>query len=527
MTTRRTTLPTAASASTWSGRPGTPEVPGRDLAEVPAIARALRWPPVRFLLILPALVMLALVLASALLGPANPRANLATTLTWNVWFCLLFVLVLVTGRGWCVICPFGGLAESLQRRAFWGRGRPAGLGLMLPQRLTQYGYLIPVGTLVLLTWVEERFAIAEGRAAVLTGYLLAVILLVTVGGFLVLQGRGYCRYLCPLSGLIGILGAVAPVAGFRSRDRSTCHDCRTRECLRGSAATSGCPWYAWPGSEESNLSCGLCGECFSACPTDQVGLYLTAPLESVIRLGYRRADVGWGVAVLLGLAVQEQVHLTGQYQGVEGWLNRVVPLPEIPNVLAYLATITLVTLVIATPAWLAGAISPRLAIEKLRPSGPLRPRDRDGGTFVYRRSPFRSCFLPLTYACIPLVGADYLACQLPGFIQGSTAALTALARPFASGAGNAASLTHTALLSPTATVLTQVGVVVAGILASVYAAWRIAAPAQVRRPTSRLLAGLGMGTVIVAVGAVLLLLILAPLLAAQAGSADSTQPWLT
>jgi uncharacterized membrane protein YidH (DUF202 family) len=497
------------------------------------VGRLLRWPPLRFLLALPSVALLVLVLSSAFLGPADPRLNAATTVTWDVWFCLVFVLIVTTGRGWCLICPFGAVSEAVQRRALWGPGRAVASRRVLPPGLTRYGYLLPIAGLITLTWIEERFAIAEGGAPRLTGYLMVAILVLTLAGFLLLARRGYCRYLCPLSGLIGILGAVAPVAGFRSRDVAACRACTTRECLRSTPSQGGCPWYAWPGAQESNLSCGLCTECYQACPTDQVGLYLTAPLDSVVRPQHRRADVGWGMAALLGLAIQEQVHATARYQAVRQWLADVVPLPEFADIVAFTATIAVVVLVVAGFAW-AGVLAARWlrlgAGESEGEGAGEQPRDRrqgsDQGGFVYARSPFRSAFLPMAYACLPLVAADYLAAQLPAFFQRGGGVVPALAHPWRSS-GTASAVTS--MLSTTSIVTVQVIVVTLGALASLYAGWRLGSAGsagsagEARR---RRLARLGTGAVVVAITVVLLLLVLAPVLTAHPASAPNTQ-WLS
>jgi hypothetical protein len=486
--------------------------------------RLLRWPPLRFLLAVPSIALLVLVLASAFLGPADPRLNVATTVTWDVWFCLVFVLIVTTGRGWCLICPFGAVSEAVQRRALWGPGRSAASRRVLPPGLTRYGYLLPIAGLITLTWIEERFAIAEGGAPRLTGYLMVAILVLTLAGFLVLARRGYCRYLCPLSGLIGILGAVAPVAGFRSRDVAACRTCTTRECLRPTASRGGCPWYAWPGGEESNLSCGLCAECYQACPTDQVGLYLSAPLDSVVRPQHRRADVGWGMAALLGLAIQEQVHATARYQAVRQRLADVVPLPEFADIVVFAGTIAVVVLVVAGFAW-AGVLMARWLGLSLGAGEQLRDRREgsDQGEFVYARSRFRSAFLPMAYACLPLVAADYLACQLPALFQRGGGVVPALVHPWRPP-GTATAVTS--LLSTTSIVTVQVIVVILGALASLYAGWRlgsVGSPGDARR---RQLARLGTGAVVVGITALLLLLVLAPLLTAGPASAPNTQ-WLT
>ena len=100
--------------------------------------------------------------------------------------------------------------------------------------------------------------------------------------FLVFERRTFCRYLCPLTALIGSAGSMGVVAGFRTRDRNTCLTCRTKACIRGTSNTFACPWSIWPGSADSNLQCGLCTQCFKACPTNNVGMFLQKPLTSLV-----------------------------------------------------------------------------------------------------------------------------------------------------------------------------------------------------------------------------------------------------
>lgn len=505
---------------------GVQPVRGHDLTDRPAVARFLRRPGWQFALTAPNHLLFWLVIVNGLVGVADPGRSFATTVTWNVWFCLVFVLILTTGRGWCAVCPFGGAAEAVQRRALWGRGRPIGLGLAFPPALSQLGYLLPVAALLLLTFIEERFTIADGGAPVLTSYLILGIMLIAIGSFLVFERRSFCRYLCPLSALIGILGAVAPVAGFRTRDHRACTACTTRDCLRGTQTASGCPWYAWPGSAESNLSCGLCGECYHACPTDQVGLYLSPPLESVVRPGRRRADVGWGVAILAGLVLFEQVHATATYRRLEGWLNGITHLTGSPNPVSFFGFILGVTLLAALPALaVAVVLDRRSGIPTGRPrrrawvapAGTGHPNAEAGpdGLFVNRRSTFRSIFLPLMYAGIPLVGADYLAVQLPRFLNGAAAAVPALGRAIGLAVPPGSSLTQLRLLGPDGIAAAQVTVLAVGLLASLYAAWTIAGQEVTVTGRATLLARLGMGALITVLGLLAIALLLTAWYAGQ------------
>jgi ferredoxin len=441
-------------------------VRGTDLTRWGWLRRWLRMPSWQFQLILPNQVLFWVVIVVGLAGSSDPELNFATAITWYVWFCLVFVMILTTGRGWCAVCPFGGLAEWVQRRSLWHRAgarRPLGLGLPFPERLGRYGYLLPVATFALLTWIEEFFEIAGPGAPPLTSALVIGIIVAALVSFLVFERRTFCRYLCPLSTLIGVLGALAPVSGFRARDRAVCAGCTTKDCLRGNDSGRGCPWFNYPGAAPSNLHCGLCGECVRACPSDNVGLFVTHPGSGLLRPGRRRADVAWSVAALAGIVIYQQVNATDAYAAVDDDLNRLTGLPHYPNPIAYLGIIGVLTAVAAAPAWIAARV---LVV-------PGRPPAGGGASFVYRRSRFRDCFLPLMYAAIPLVATDYLARQLPKFLDNAAKVLPAAARPF--GAGGATTGAGSAALAGTGTVVwLQVALVTAGTLGSALAAARIA-----------------------------------------------------
>ena len=451
----------AASTGTGAAPAG-----GYDLLRHGWLARWLKAPSWQFQMILPNQILFWVVIVVGLVGTSDPELNFATAITWYVWFCLVFVLILATGRGWCAVCPFGGLAEWVQRRALWSRGgvrRPIGLGLAFPERVGRYGYLLPVATFGLLTWIEEFFEIAGPGDPPLTSALVVGLIVFALGSFLVFERRTFCRYLCPLSGLIGTLGAQAPLAGFAARDPQVCRDCTTKDCLRGNENGYGCPWFTWPGDGAAGLHCGLCGECFRTCPAGNVGLVLKPPLAGLLRPSARRADVAWAVACLAGIVVYQQLNATAWYTAVDDGLNALTGVPHYPNPVGYLGVIALVGLLAAVPAWSAAR---RLLRQDL--ALPVR-----GSSFVYGATRFRVVFVPLMYAAIPLVGSDYLARQLPKFLDNAAKVIPAAARML--GAVSAADSPPAAfVMADQATVVAvQLVVVAAGTLASMVAAYRI------------------------------------------------------
>ncbi|MHB1584725.1 MAG: 4Fe-4S binding protein [Acidimicrobiales bacterium] len=454
--------------------PSDPE-PGLELTRDPRVARLLRDRKFQFLLILPNQIVFWTVIFVGIAGTAVPGLNFGAAITWYVWFCLVFVMMVVVGRAWCAMCPFGGFAEWVQRRTFWRRTQKAlGLGRKFPEPLARLGFLIPVASFLLLTWIEEFFNIAGPGNPADTSWMVVGIVSSALVFFLVFERRTFCRYICPLTTLIGTVGSMGSVAGFRTKDREVCVTCRTKACMRGGQDGYGCPWYTWPGSADSNLSCGLCTECFKACPEGNVGLFLQRPLTSVVAPRRRRADVAWAVALLWGLVVYQQANATSVFASFDNWLNTQLHFPHYPDPVSYLGFIGLVALALAGMAWLVARGLGRRDL----------PEERSG-TFVDRTSRFRRFFVPMAYGLIPVVGADYFARQLPKFFKHATRVVPAV-QHIAGFASQRSTLYTFHILPAGGIVAVQVAVMAAGTAAALWATSRIASREVVAAGTNAL-----------------------------------------
>ncbi|MDA8292695.1 MAG: 4Fe-4S binding protein [Actinomycetota bacterium] len=437
--------------------------PGWDVARHPKVARLLRNRRFQFMLILPNQIVFWAVILLGLAGTVVPGLNFGTAITWYLWFCLVFVMMVVVGRAWCAMCPFGGFGEWVQRQAFWKRTQKAlGLGLKLPEPVARYGFLMSVVSFLVLTWIEETFNIAGPGAPHATSWMVVGIVSSALVFFLAFERRTFCRYVCPLSALIGTVGAMGSVAGFRTRDREVCLSCETKDCMRGSSSGYGCPWYTWPGSADSNLACGLCSECYKSCPSDNIGLFLQKPMTSVVAPTRRRFDIAWAVAVLWGLVVFQQVNATNVYASADSWLNRNLHM-RYPDPLDYVGIIAAVALVMGGIAWLVQRALGRRDLEFATP----------GRNYLDRTSRFRAFFVPLMYGLIPVVGADYFARQLPKFFSHVPRLVPAVGAWFGAGSTHSPLYSYH-LLETTGIVVAQVAVIGLGTLGAVFASWRIA-----------------------------------------------------
>jgi len=437
-------------------------VAGLDVARHPLVARVLRNRKFQFLLILPNQIVFWTVIFVGLFGTAIPGLNFGAAITWYVWFCLVFVMMVVVGRAWCAMCPFGGFAEWIQRRTLFQRTQKTlGLGRKFPEPLARMGFILPVGSFLLLTWIEEYFNIAGPGNPAATSFMVIGIVATALAFFLIFERRTFCRYICPLTSVIGTIGSMGSVAGFRTRDRDKCVSCETKDCMRGGDDGFGCPWYTWPASADSNLYCGLCSECYKSCSEDNIGLFLQKPLTSVVAPTRRRADVAWAVVLLWGLVLYQQLNALSFYASMDNWLNAHLHFPHYPNPVAYLGLIGLLALVTPGASWAIATLSARRNVQFER-----------AGSFVDRGSRFRAYFVPVAYGLIPVVGADYFARQLPKFFKNSPRVIPAVQHVFGF-AGTNSSLYNARLLSDPRIIAVQVAVMALGTLGALWATWRI------------------------------------------------------
>jgi hypothetical protein len=437
--------------------------PQRELTRRPWLAHMLASRRFQLVVAGPVTAVFLAIIVSGLVGTSDPTLNL-TAITWYLWFCLVFVMLVAAGRVWCTMCPFGAIGDWFGAQPVFQRfQRALRLGRPVPDVVARYGFLISIATFIALTWVEEFFNIGGPGTPHDTSLMIAALVLLAAGSFLVFERRSYCRYFCPLTALEATIGSIGAAAGFRTKDRDVCLTCTTKDCMRGGEHGKGCPWYTWPGSAESNLSCGLCSECFKSCPNDNIGLLAQPPMTSVIAPSRRRFDVAISVLALWGMVLFQQVNATNGYSNLDDKLNGWLGFGHYPNPFDYLGLIALLGIVTALPIWAISRVLTRH--DAVFPSR--------GTRMLERNSRFRTYLLPLAYGIIPVVAADYFARQLPKFFTFLSTAVPSIGHPFGLGSTHS-SLYNTDLLSGNSIVIVQLVVMAVGTAAAGWATWRIA-----------------------------------------------------
>ncbi len=137
-------------------------------------------------------------------GDATPLTHwtsFAGFALWGLWFPLVFLSVIATGRSWCgLLCPMGAAAE-------WANAR--GPQRAIPAWLRWEG--TPIVSFLVVTVLGQTLGVRDHPEAALEvfgGTLAAAIIL----GFLYgRRKRAWCRHACPIGLLLGVfsrLGAV-------------------------------------------------------------------------------------------------------------------------------------------------------------------------------------------------------------------------------------------------------------------------------------------------------------------------------
>lgn len=233
---------------------------------------------------------------------ADPLAFLAGALfSRGAWLpALLPIAILVAGTlvfgrlfcGW--ICPVGflsdlaGLAGKLSKSGMKAQDR---FGYL------QFGALAAV--LLLSAFTLDVLAIADPLVIfqrslymVLAGAGVPVVLLLIVAASLA-ASRFWCRALCPLGGLLGVLSLASPF-GRRLDDKCiSCGKCH-RSCPMGAVSKEN-QWDA--------TACTKCLKCEAVCPNGSISFSPSLPRVPEVRPS-RRAFLA-GAAVLGALAVSK------------------------------------------------------------------------------------------------------------------------------------------------------------------------------------------------------------------------------
>ncbi len=256
---------------------------GDRMARHRAAIQAVQWVVVASYLVLVAVpAFLPLPPATAHLW--NDLTLFAQFAFWGVWWPFVLLSMVLIGRTWCgVFCPEGALTEFVSRRS---------LGLAVPRWITWRGW--PFVAFVCTTVYGQMVSVYQYPAPVLVVLGGSTAMAIGVGLVYGRNKRVWCRYLCPVSGVFGLMAKLAPVsfqvdqdAWLRSQHRGArpawvdCAPLVPIRTMRGASA------------------CHMCGRCSGL--RDAVRLDLRLPGQEVVRVAGEHANPWETALILFGL----------------------------------------------------------------------------------------------------------------------------------------------------------------------------------------------------------------------------------
>jgi transcriptional regulator with AAA-type ATPase domain len=287
------------------------ELHTRNLLRDDRIREFLRRPGLMSTLIWIDIVFVAFVTAFTVYGGTRPAGhplnafatNPGMLVTWLVWFPLLPISAFLLGRVWCGVCPiagFGDLAARLTR-----------FNLPVPAILKRLDFWLLAGAFIFVDYVEELFGVADRPFA--TAIFLIVILYLAAAMTILYERKAFCKYVCPLAGVLGAYSAMSifEIRGNRKVCQSQCGD---HTCHKGTAEVAGCPLFAYPASINTNAECMMCLNCVKTCDNRGLQLNLRPPLQELWRNREPLLAMSVFAVVLVGLMAKHQ------FPGLTWWI---------------------------------------------------------------------------------------------------------------------------------------------------------------------------------------------------------------
>jgi len=191
------------------------------------------------------------------------NTNLSNLIIWSYWWPLIVATAILFGRFWCSICPIELITS------FFGK-----IGIRhKPSKFIKSGWIISLFYAIILIIGINTFAIHR-VPQYMAIYMLSLFAIAVIIG-LVYEKRTFCSYICPIGHLLGLYSLVSR-RKLGVIIQKTCENCKSKDCISksnqykfiGRSCTSG----LYPAKITNNKDCILCGQCFKACPNDNISI---------------------------------------------------------------------------------------------------------------------------------------------------------------------------------------------------------------------------------------------------------------
>ncbi|HXW71717.1 MAG TPA: 4Fe-4S binding protein [Methylocella sp.] len=237
-------------------------------------------------------IYLVLVAVPAFLPLPDRLSHLLNNLTlfaqfvfWGVWWPFVLLSMVVAGRSWCgLFCPEGTLTEAVSR---------IGLGYAVPRWIKWKGWpFVAFSLTTIYGQMVSVYQYPKPALLILGGSTLGAIII----GFLYGRNhRVWCRYLCPVNGVFGLLAKLAPVH-FRVDEEAWAHSRRSKNA--GVRAVNCAPLVAIK-TMRGAADCHMCGRCSGF--RNAISLSPRVPGDEIVRVAGATPKPWESLLIVFGL----------------------------------------------------------------------------------------------------------------------------------------------------------------------------------------------------------------------------------
>ncbi len=247
-----------------------------DLLHLPLVGRILRWRWTRRIVQLGVLLIAIAVIIDGLFGTQVGAMNLAGVIPWIHWRGMLILGLLVLGNVFCYGCPFL-LPRTVARKLFGSLGRRRWPAAVRSKWLA-------VALLITFLWAYEAFSLWDRpwvTAWIAIAYFLGALIVDSI-----FQDAAFCKYVCPIGQFNFVQSLVSPWE-VKVRQPAVCASCQSHDCIRGNSSAPGCELQLFQPRKVGNLDCTFCLDCVQACPHENIGVIAVVPTKVLWRDGPR------------------------------------------------------------------------------------------------------------------------------------------------------------------------------------------------------------------------------------------------
>lgn len=230
-----------------------------------------------------------LLIVPAFLPLPDEKAHILTNLTlfaqfvfWAIWWPFVLLSMILFGRLWCgVLCPEGSLSEFASKH---------GASRAIPRWMRWGGW--PFVAFACTTIYGQLVSVYQYPKAVLLVLGGSTVAAIAIGLVYAREKRVWCKYLCPVNGVFGLLAKLAPL--HYKVDAEAWRSTPNKKVIPINCA----PLVAIRHMEGAS-DCHQCGRCSGY--HDAVSLSLRSPNHEIVELGAKQAS-GWqSVLIIVGL----------------------------------------------------------------------------------------------------------------------------------------------------------------------------------------------------------------------------------